>query len=316
MKKTYLKDLAEAAGVSISQASRALNGKPEVAPEVRRRVHELARQMNYRNLSYRHPVTIAILNDWIEEFNRNLLNELLRAARKRKIRFSVIPPEHISLLDEWLFDGAITLGRGLIPDWHERFGLPLAAINSYGNLLDRIPGVYPEGGGDLAVEHLFNLGHRRIALLQHDTSDKESSRDRQRGMTEFQRIAKKWGIEEEARHRFHTFENLEEVVRELLEEGFTAFIGVSSAHGPSLYSALCRCGKRIPEDASVIATETEYISPSLMPPLTTIAYDYPALARNAIDLLLAEINGGSELRSIACPSKFIVRGSTGPCPSS
>ncbi len=310
MKRTFLKDLARESGISIPQISRALNGKPDVAPEVRQRIHELARKMNYRNRSAKHPLTVAILFDEVSEFTRDLQNEFMREASKRKIRLAVFSPKHISLLDEWLFDGAITIGSGVISGWHERFSLPLVAVNSYGHLLDRIPGVYPEGGVRLAVEHLLALGHRRIALLQPEESGKQLSRDWQKGMTELSNIAETWGIEGEVRHQFHRWEELEETVRSLLAEGFTAFYGITCYHGPRLLSVLRTCGKRVPEEVSVIAGESEYDSLFLVPPLSMVVYNYPLLVRSAIDLLLAEINGGSELRSIPCPSKLIVRNST------
>ena len=131
MQRTFLKDLAEAAGVSVSQASRALNGKAEVAPEVRQRIHELARKMNYRNLSRQHTVTLAVLISWMDHFTASLFHALSREAERNGIRLAVISPQHLSMLDEWLFDGVILIsGRILIPDWHERCRLPLVAVNS------------------------------------------------------------------------------------------------------------------------------------------------------------------------------------------
>lgn len=166
MQRTFLKDLAEAAGVSVSQASRALNGKAEVAPEVRQRIHELARKMNYRNLSHQHTVTLAVLISWMDHFTASLFNALSREAERNGIRLAVISPQHLSMLDEWLFDGVILIsGRILIPDWHERCRLPLVAVNSRGNLLDRIPGVFSDGGFSQAMEYLISRGHRRIAVV-------------------------------------------------------------------------------------------------------------------------------------------------------
>lgn len=43
-----LKDVARASGVSVATVSRALADKPHVRPEVKRRVHEVARQLGYR----------------------------------------------------------------------------------------------------------------------------------------------------------------------------------------------------------------------------------------------------------------------------
>ncbi len=45
---TSLADVARAAGVSVAAASRALNGRPGVRPEIRERVHAVARDLRYR----------------------------------------------------------------------------------------------------------------------------------------------------------------------------------------------------------------------------------------------------------------------------
>ena len=61
MKKILLKDIAEKLGVSVSQVSRALNNREYVAPEIRNQALQLAKQMNYRNASWRHKKNIAVL---------------------------------------------------------------------------------------------------------------------------------------------------------------------------------------------------------------------------------------------------------------
>ena len=202
LQRTFLKDLAEAAGVSVSQASRALNGKAEVAPEVRQRIHELARKMNYRNLSRQHTVTLAVLISWMDHFTASLFNALSREAERNGIRLAVISPQHLSMLDEWLFDGVILIsGRILIPDWHERCRLPLVAVNSRGNLLDRIPGVFSDGGFSQAMEYLISRGHRRIAVVNPGADI--PTRDGKRGEKAFRSVAGKWGLEGEARYLFY-----------------------------------------------------------------------------------------------------------------
>ena len=64
-RKTTLRDIAGELGISISQASRALNRKPDVAPEIRAKVLALANQRNYRNISGKHTKTIGVLVPWM-----------------------------------------------------------------------------------------------------------------------------------------------------------------------------------------------------------------------------------------------------------
>lgn len=314
VQRTFLKDLAEAAGVSVSQASRALNGKAEVAPEVRQRVHELARKMNYRNLSHRHTVTLAVLINWVDGFTGSLFNELSREAEKKGIRLAVISPQHLSMLDEWLFDGVFSIsGRILIPDWYERCRLPLVAVNSQGNLLDRIPGVFSDGGFAQAMEHLIGQGHRRIAVVNPGMDI--PTRDGKSGEKAFRSIAEKWGIGGEACYFFyHEWPGLEIQLRRLLAEGCTALLDVSCENGPRLLNFFRSNGKRVPEDVSLITYDSSNVSAFLDPPLTTLTYDFPEMARSAIELMQQRLDGSSGLHSVRLLTKLAVRGSTGPAP--
>ena len=315
LQRTFLKDLAEAAGVSVSQASRALNGKAEVAPEVRQRIHELARKMNYRNLSRQHTVTLAVLISWMDHFTASLFNALSREAERNGIRLAVISPQHLSMLDEWLFDGVILIsGRILIPDWHEQCRLPLVAMNSRGNLLDRIPGVFSDGGFSQAMEYLISRGHRRIAVVNPGADI--PTRDGKRGEKAFRSVAGKWGLEGEARYLFYRdWADLEARLCRLLDEHYTAFLDVSCDNGPRLLDFLRDRGKQVPADVSLITYDNREVSAYLEPPLTTLAYDFPEMARSAIELMRRRLKGGSGLNSVRLLTKLTVRGSTGPAPS-
>lgn len=94
--------------------------------------------------------------------------------------------------------------------------------------------------------------------------------------------------------------------------GFTAFIDIASENGARLIRLIQDCGKRIPEDVSLITFENAAVSGFLSPALTTLGYDYPAMARNAIGLMLQELRNGSGLHSVKLPTALTVRASTGP----
>ena len=195
-KRVLMKDLAAAAGVSVSQVSRALNQKPDVSPELRETVHRLAREMNYRNCAAGRRPTVALLVRYIGEFSSNLLNELIRQGEARNWRTIVVPAGQLDFLNDRLFDGAVSIAAGdFSRDWHERFGIPLVMLNSYGWLLDRVCAVFPDSNGEsrLAMEHLIGLGHSRIGRLRI-VSDNASEKELNRGYDEFLRVADEYGI--------------------------------------------------------------------------------------------------------------------------
>ena len=46
-KRITIKDLARMAGVSVSSVARALNNRPDVAPETKQRILDLAEEVGY-----------------------------------------------------------------------------------------------------------------------------------------------------------------------------------------------------------------------------------------------------------------------------
>ena len=313
MQRIYQKDLADAAGVSVSQVSRALNGKADVAPEVRQRIQKLARQMNYRNLSCQHPVTLAVLIGWMNDYTSNLFNALCREAERDGIRLAVVLPRYLSILDGWLFDGVISISNSsLIPGWHAQHQLPLVVLNSLGNPLDQISGVFSDGGFSLAMEYLISLGHRRIAVGNPGTEHR--TRDGKRGVTAFRSIVEKWEIEA-CHFHYHGWEELDARLCQLFNENYTAFLDVSNENGPRLLKFLRDKKKEVPKDFSLITYDNVAVSPYLDPPLTTLAYDFQGMARSAIKLMRLRLKNSTTVNSIRFQTKLILRSSTGPVPS-
>lgn len=316
MKKILLKDLAEELGISISQVSRALNQKADVAPQIRSRAVELARKMNYRNCSVRHRKTVAVILGWFADFYDATLNRILEQSGKRGWRIVVIPYQHIELLNDQLFDGAIMIsGERIAMKWHERYNIPLVVINNFGSALNKICSVFPDADGEVraAMEHLIALGHTRIARIR-GCGPRTTREELARGLEEFFRIAEQHGIRDIVQNRCGA--SLEEKighVRELIAEGYTAFLVVISDEAPVLLDAIRKCGKRIPEDISVITYESRPVSAFQLPPLTTLEYNYSRLVSNALSQLACEMNGGESKAQIIVPVRMNIRGSTGPC---
>lgn len=314
MKKILLKDLASELQISISQVSRALNRKPDVAPEIREKVLELAKKMNYRNFSVRHTKTIGVLVGWLEEFTVPCLNELIREVRKRKMRLITIQHDSISVLNDQLIDGAIAIGLKISSEWSREHNTPLVVINHFGWVLDRISSVFPDADSESrqVMEHLIRLGHKKIARLRGKAS---SARELNRGLDEFYRIAEEHGIRDSVRNLCSdSKEEQLEQIQDLLKEGFTAFIVIAMERAAQIIQTINDCGKRIPEDVSLITYELENVSPYQTPPLTTLEFNYPVLAKKALDQLLLEIDGQKGESQIIVPTQLNIRKSTGPCP--
>ncbi len=315
IRKTTLHDIAMNLGISISQASRALNRKPDVAPELREKVLALAKKLNYRNTSGKHTKTIGVLVPWFQFSFDAFVDEIIAQTRQRKLHMIIFPRNDVPALDSQLIDGALAIGERISSEWGRQHNIPLVVINNFGWVLDNVSSVMPDADGESrqALEHLIALGHRKIARLRGPVS---TDRERNRGLDEFYRIAGQYGIRESVRNICASSpEEMEMHLRTLLEEGFTAFILIPIEWISRCTKTIRDCGREIPRDVSLIVYEEDAVTPFQSPPLTAFAIDYSELVRNALDQLLLEINGEKGESQIVVPTRLILRESTGPCPA-
>lgn len=315
IRKTTLRDIAMNLGISISQASRALNRKPDVAPELREKVLALAKKLNYRNTSGKYTKTIGVLVPWFQFSFDAFVDEIIAQTRQRKLHMIIFPRNDVPALDSQLIDGALAIGERISSEWGRQHNIPLVVINNFGWVLDNVSSVMPDADGESrqALEHLIALGHRKIARLRGPVS---TDRERNRGLDEFYRIAGQYGIRESVRNICASSpEEMEMHLRTLLEEGFTAFILIPIEWISRCTKTIRDCGREIPRDVSLIVYEEDAVTPFQSPPLTAFAIDYSELVRNALDQLLLEINGEKGESQIVVPTRLILRESTGPCPA-
>lgn len=315
IRKTTLRDIAMNLGISISQASRALNRKPDVAPELREKVLALAKKLNYRNTSGKHTKTIGVLVPWFQFSFDAFVDEIIAQTRQRKLHMIIFPRNDVPALDSQLIDGALAIGERISSEWGRQHNIPLVVINNFGWVLDNVSSVMPDADGESrqALEHLIALGQRKIARLRGPVS---TDRERNRGLDEFYRIAGQYGIRESVRNICASSpEEMEMHLRTLLEEGFTAFILIPIEWISRCTKTIRDCGREIPRDVSLIVYEEDAVTPFQSPPLTAFAIDYSELVRNALDQLLLEINGEKGESQIVVPTRLILRESTGPCPA-
>lgn len=317
MKKILLKDIAEKLGVSVSQASRALNDREYVAPELRRKAVQLAKSLNYRNMSWKHRKRIAVIINSFSDFNINLLTEIRALAQKKQCDTAIIPIENINQLNDQIFDGAFIISCSAFQvKWNEKFRIPLVVINHYGDITENISEIFPDADQEIrvALEHFIRLGHRRIARIRFQGTY-STEREQQRGVNELIRISGKHGLEEPVINVcVSDFDEMIKKVLELSEEGCTAFLLVMSDYAPYLLKALYETGKRIPEDISVITYECG-LSALQTPPLTTLQYDYCRIVEAAFEQLFKEMKEEPEYSRIMVPGKLILRASTAPVPA-
>ena len=181
-----LKDIAKELGVSIVTVSRAVHGRPDVSPETRKAVLELAARMRYRPNSVARSLVTKRSNVWglivpdlMHSFFVEISQGVESVAAQHNIHLIIVNSHEdvekerseILALIERKVDGLIVAscqpssGESNL-DILEDEEVPFVLVDRY---LGERPWNYVlcnnERVGYLATEHLINLGHKAIAHI-------------------------------------------------------------------------------------------------------------------------------------------------------
>ena len=185
----------------------------------------------------------------------------------------------------------------------------------------QIPGIYGDSvvGTQLALDHLWSLGHRAIVCV----SDSRTQDGRLR-VERYERFMREHGVEE--RISVHLTDQEPAPALDLGRrmfagfgsDGPTAIYATSDTTAIGLMQAAFQSGISIPGRLSMVGYDDIDLAAFTIPPLTTISQDGVAMGRTAADLLLDMIENNrdrSEVRDVVMAPRLVVRESTGPPPA-
>jgi DNA-binding LacI/PurR family transcriptional regulator len=189
-----IRDVAQAAGVSITTVSHVLSGQGRVAAETRRRVEQVALDLDYRpnvhaqQLVTRRSRTIAIQVASFTEPNMStgliphsdyfldLLNGASEAAAESGYALILTPPNvDISKINEFALDGAIMVDpRGDEPlfesQWHRRHPVVTTGRTTKGEPIRALVDNDHRTAALTMLNHLEQQGYERPALVMTNSS--------------------------------------------------------------------------------------------------------------------------------------------------
>ncbi|MCK8125669.1 LacI family DNA-binding transcriptional regulator [Pseudoalteromonas sp. 2CM39R] len=330
-------DIAHYAGVSQSTVSRALRNSPLVNDETRRRVHDIAKKLNYKvdknasNLRTQQSSTLALLlfedptsdESQINPFFLAMLGSITRACAKEGydllVSFQSASADwQADYEDSHRADGIILLGYGDYIDFQPKFNTLLEQNTKFvcwGASVDNRPDLTIScdnyGGGKLAAEHLLAHSRNDCAFIG-DASDHSPEffarfngfKDalQQNGITLNERkIANAISTEESGYH----------ATRSLIANNitFNALFAASDLIAIGAIRALKEANINVPKDVAVIGFDNISIASYINPPLTTIEQNTTIAGQMLVENLLKLIRG-EQVQSTLLPPRLIARGSS------
>ncbi|RCS22121.1 LacI family DNA-binding transcriptional regulator [Phyllobacterium salinisoli] len=330
---TSLKDVADAAGVSVTTVSRLLNGSLQLPSETKLRIDKAIQDLKYepnphaRRLSRGRSETIGlVVPDIANPFFATLVSAVEAAADTRGLALSLHatlnrPGREIAYLRSLArnhVDGLLFITN------HPDDGELAALINQTGKVIvvdedvpnARVPKLFSDNelGGYLAGCHLADHGHRRVIYIG---GPQEMISTRRRSMGLERALRERGGPFQVFRYQGnYTVEFGREAACRFLDEGIqgTAIFASSDEIAIGLIEVLRARGISVPHDVSVIGFDDVGPLHLFAPPLTAIRQPVRALGERALALLL-ETNW-AEPESLAfeelLPVEIVVRNSVAP----
>jgi len=324
-----IRDVAKESGFSPTTVSIVLNNAPlarYIPTTTKKRIETAAKRLGYRpnlfarSLRSRRSHTVGVMVfDATDPFCtlvlRGIQNSLYQASylpiltdvQNERARFERYLEmlldrrvEALVVLANWLFVNIEVLGdleKNNIPTVMIGRELKNDAISSV--IVDN------ELGGYTAVEHLYSLGHRKIAFIRGPRTLTDSA-PRWKGVRSFARAR---GLEldqrlivdlPESSDPISSFETGYKLTEDMLKtkRPFTALMAFDDMTAFGAIRALTRAGLRVPEQCSVVGFDDVAASSLCTPPLTTIRQPMEAMGAMATSIVLEGINAMLEKRDL------------------
>lgn len=330
-----LRELADHLGLSPATISLVINGAPvadTIPIETRNRIFEAARTLGYRPnffarcLRAQRSFTIGVLTPEVSEgYNATVLSgiedQLLREGYFYFVASHRFQPdlieEYPDLLQYRSVDGLIVLTA----PWHRELSIPVVTVSCHHQVKGTTRIVLDHRrAAELALQHLWGLGHRDIAVIkgQSFTPDSEVRWVKITEVAERARrpIAPKLVVQLE--------DNLASpdlgyhAAKKLLAAGksVTAIFAFNDLAAIGSMRAIHERGLRVPEDISVVGFDDIDSAAYQNPPLTTVRQPLKEMGRMAAQTVLSRIGTASdESHEVIVEPELVVRGTTAPARS-
>ena len=345
-----IRDIAEAAGVSISTVSKILNKKTDgvrISDETRQRVIEIAQRLGYQP----NPIATALRSNRTGIISAVNLNpggwfmgrlgvEVQLAAQQRGVELFVSTVNNraqsveaqLTILQGQLFDGFLLLGdmpsyRDAARKWKNLYK-PYVSVAAGAGIQAPMVHTDEARGMELILDYLIGLGHHKIAFMGSPAWPLVQER-----FQLFQEYLTKRGlcipdnyvsVVDRLSYQPEKFDALEGLHRAAIQHAKsllqhanppTAIFCAADAFALGALKGALQLGLAVPQDVSITSFDGTDGTFACQPELTTLRRPIKKVAAEAIDLLLALIDSPDDLalqKRILVEPELIVRDSCTP----
>jgi DNA-binding LacI/PurR family transcriptional regulator len=339
-KRATIGEIAARAGVSIGAVSYALNGRPGVSEQTRKRILEIADEMGWRpSLAARslsgaraHSVGLIIARTadtlGVEPFYMRFIAGLERELSEQRVALLLqVVEDHETAIEAMRLAWAERRIDGIVVTdlWTEDSRIPVLTELHIPAVLAgpprteaptaRLGAVWKDDAAavDASVDYLVALGHRTIArvaglpALEHTQLRIAAFRAAmaRQGLPEPPIIETDYSAEEGA-----------QATRTLLSrrDRPTAILYDNDVMAVAALNVAQEMGISVPGELSIAAGDDSQLCVLVRPGLTALSWDIQAFGRNTARVLMEIVDGGPPRSFEQSTARLLVRASTGPPP--
>jgi len=331
--RAKLAEIADQAGVSLSTASKVLNGRSDVAAGTRKRVEDILDEHGYQRragLPGRNTLIELVFPDldtvWAMELIRGVEN--IAKAHGLSVVVTESGNRH-SPSPDWISGvlrrrpvGVVLVFSDLADDAKAQLrsrAIPFVIVDPAGDPTPDVPSVGSANwaGGLMATRHLIELGHRRIAAIT-GPDDMMCSHARLDGFRSAMNTAK-LPVDEGlvAFGNFHV-DGGRDNARAMLDRADrpTAIFAGSDLQALGVLDAARSLGIEVPSQLSVVGYDDLQLAQWSSPALTTVHQPLTRMAEEAARLIIRMSESElDQVPRVDLATRLVVRESTAPYPA-
>lgn len=331
-----IRDVARAAGVSVSTVSRALNGYEDVSEKTRKRIQDTVKQLGYipnqsaKNLSSKTSKNVALFisgiasEDKLDEFTGNLIRGVYEFMNRQGETIAVYGisskmQEEKSLemmCHEYSLSGIMLMGLKVQDAYLkevELLDLPCVSIDTMiHGAQAAVVTTDDEKAFEEITDYVLGRGHKDVVLIR-GRDNAQVTFLRQAG---FEKSLCKHGINVEKTKVLQcdfleerAYRETKKYIQAYRLTKATAFICMSDLMALGVCRAITECGYHVPEDFSVTGFDGLHILEYVRPQITTIDQNITDKGYQGVKILMDILEGEQAVSKIYVPHRLIERDS-------
>ncbi|SFJ49237.1 LacI family DNA-binding transcriptional regulator [Olleya namhaensis] len=337
MKKevTTLKKLAQTLSLSISTVSRALNDHPDISNDTKDKVQKLAAKLNYvPNIfakgfrKHRSNIIGVIVPNITHYFTTTIVRGIMEEAESKGYRVIISESNNDVEKQKEMFNTMIQFGvDGILASLTKRtrdVEHVLATLNNIPIVLfDKVSNKIPctqitindEEAAYNIVEHLINIGKKRIAIIKEG----EYSYNSEKRYSGYLKALKDYNLEVDPKMVI-TVEDIsllegKRMTNILLSSKIRpdAIFAITDGAAIGVIQTLIKFNVKIPEEIAVVGFSNSVNSTIIQPKLTTVDQPGEKIGRTAVKYLINEINSPEDnltSKMVEIKSNIVIRESS------